>query len=191
MYQAVVIVLLLLLVFLVLSRSANGRAEGMWGADPTLDASRAFSPYGNISLADVDSLAAQRVFMSADASGTDGIIDNSDAVAAALGYATTFQPNQLGVTPTTSGALGSFQMGEPGRTVPFQIPLSGTLDADELLARKQQHNGGRNKRAIDGAVRSTADLYRKYFQNELAEAEGNDWWSAEAAPIETDFDPAS
>lgn len=61
------------------------------------------------------------------------------------------------------------------------------LNADEKLARRQKHRGDINKKATDGRVRSTANLFRKFFQNELDENEKRVWWSAESRDVDTDF----
>lgn len=62
------------------------------------------------------------------------------------------------------------------------------FDMDERLARKQKHRGEINKKATDGRVRATANLYKKYFTDELDENEKRVWWSNEAKEIDTDFD---
>lgn len=156
------------------------------------------SPYGNISMRDADLLGMQHeagatamfdvptsVNITRTPSGTKitatQIHDNSDVIAQLFSPEgpNAFLPNQLGATSTNDGADGGFAMGERGRITSYMLPTTGT-DADELLARAQQHIAGRNKRAIDGAVRHTANSFSKYFANELQETVEREWWSHEA-----------
>jgi hypothetical protein len=91
-------------------------------------------------------------------------LDNSDEVM-----------NLLNKNSTTSDFLNSSPISDEG------------LDLDHAIMQKTAHTNNLNKRAIDGRVRTTKKLYEKYFENELAEQEDREWWSAEASPIETDF----
>lgn len=119
-------------------------------------------------------------------------LDNSDAVQNYLQKGSSiFQPGTAqGVTTTSSANHSNFTLAQPGMYNQYSVPLNPRgYNADEALARKQQHRGNMNKRAIDGMVRSTRNVFQKYFTDELKENENREWWSAEAQPIETDFHP--
>ncbi len=118
-------------------------------------------------------------------------IDNSDIVDMALNKGNAiFQPNGVGVSPTNSADLASFTLNEPGVMTKYALPQSNFIDLDEVLSRKQQHRANMNKKAADGHVRSTKNIYNKYFRNELDENEKRVWYSAEAQEFDTDFDPS-
>ena len=55
---------------------------------------------------------------------------------------------------------------------------------DEQLVRMQQNISDKNKRAIDGAVRSTKNKFSIYFEDELAQNEQREWWSNENKDFE-------
>jgi hypothetical protein len=119
-------------------------------------------------------------------------IDNSDVVQGYLQKGSSiFQPGTAqGVTTTSSANHSNFTLAQPGMYNQYSVPLNPRgYTADEALARKQQHRGNMNKRAIDGMVRSTRNVFQKYFTDELKENENREWWTAEAQPIETDFRP--
>lgn len=119
-------------------------------------------------------------------------MDNSDIVQGYLQKGSSiFQPGTAqGVTTTSSANHSNFTLAQPGMYNQYSVPLNPRgYNADEALARKQQHRGNMNKRAIDGMVRSTRNVFQKYFTDELRENENREWWSAEAQPIETDFRP--
>jgi hypothetical protein len=119
-------------------------------------------------------------------------MDNSDVVQGYLQKGSSiFQPGTAqGVTTTSSANHSNFTLAQPGMYNQYSVPLNPRgYNADEALARKQQHRGNMNKRAIDGMVRSTRNVFQKYFTDELRENENREWWSAEAQPIETDFRP--
>jgi hypothetical protein len=68
------------------------------------------------------------------------------------------------------------------------LPLNDeAISIDDKLTRGQIHRSEMNKRAIDGAVRSTRDQFNKYFANELPEAEAAEWWNNQAEDAETDY----
>jgi hypothetical protein len=70
----------------------------------------------------------------------------------------------------------------------YQVPLSDrAINMDDKMARKQHHRADMNKKAIDGAVRSTRDKFDKYFANELPENESREWWGGDALDKESDF----
>ena len=53
------------------------------------------------------------------------------------------------------------------------------LDADDGLARRQEYRSLINKKAVDGRVRSTKDIYSKYFAAEFDEEPRHEWWGGE------------
>lgn len=141
------------------------------------------SKYNNISTSeDIDMTKQEeapmpRLFL-------DNTIDNSDVIEMAITKGTTlFQPNGTGFSPLKGIA------DIPKHFNDYDIPLSGQQNVDEMLSRKQQQRAATNKRALDGAVRATKELYNKYFQEELDENEKRVWYSSEAQDIETDWNP--
>lgn len=155
-----------------------------------------YSEYDNISLPrDIDSVEQRRIDLDLRGLNQSTTIDNSDAVEDAVSrFSSTFQPsNSQGVTSTSSAELAGTTLGEPERQrllLAYSVPFNdGAYDLDESLARGQQHRGTINKRAIDGAVRSTKNVFQRTLQNELDENEEREWWSAESTKFETDFHP--
>ena len=135
-----------------------------------------YSKYGNISLdGDIDMSEQEVIDPSLTGNGT-ARFDNSDAIAAVISGGTTlFHPDGRGFSPTSNHG------NVPERfSSQYDIPLSGKQNLDERFARKQQQRSDINKRAIDGSVRATRELYNKYFTEELNENEERVWYSAEA-----------
>lgn len=166
-----------------------------------IDDDRFYGKYQNVDMLDMDSML-QRPYnlnLGKDAGPGDGtgmgagsnVIDNSAAVEEAISRGNTvFQPSAQGVSTTSSAMLSNFNLAEPGPIPDFSIPLNNrATSVDESLARKMQHRGAMNKKAIDGAVRTTKNKFQQLFRNELDENEGQNWWSAQAQDIETDFLP--
>lgn len=166
------------------------------GSTPLADEDQYVGPYQNIRTGDLDNML-QRNYSVDFAKNPDGTyqpsaeIDNSDAVEEAISRGNTvFQPSMQGVSATSSAMLSSFNMAEPGPMPDYTIPINNrATSVDESISRKQQHRGGINKKAIDGAVRNTKNVYQRCFLNELDENEHKKWWSAEAEDVETDFRP--
>jgi hypothetical protein len=152
----------------------------------------ALSPYGNIGTADnVDTLFQRKTDL--DMTGVEkDDLDNSDLVQDLMQKGSSiFQPNTAqGTTASKAGYHSNFKLAEPGMYMEYSTPINPRgYNADEALSRAQQHRADINKRAIDGAVRSTRNIFEKYFFNELRETEMRDWWSAEASEFESDFRP--
>jgi hypothetical protein len=157
------------------------------------------SDYGNISLSgDIDSMQ-QRVIGLDFPPDLSEKIDNSDVIAQIVNRGdTVFQPSHAyGVSTTTNASLTPMVIASRSN-LPYLDDESsydsptGALTIDEKLAISQQHRGAQSKRAIDGYVRSTRNLYEKYFTNELDESarvkEG--WWGQSSDDtLETDFGP--
>lgn len=188
MYEliAVAIIIVLLLVFWSRSGATKSAAEHM------------HSPWGNVGSADIDKLGAQHdigatmdptQFGDPNDPATQSL-DNSDGIAQLIAGQgpDVFLPNGRGTTATSYGGRGGFAESEPSYNTPWMLPQTGT-NADEMLARKQQHISSANKRATDGMIRHTAASFKKYFANEMAENERKDWWSAEADPVDSDYAP--
>jgi hypothetical protein len=149
------------------------------------------SEYGNITVSnDVDSTYQMQSDLFY---GDTKTIDNSDVInTSLLRGSSLFLPNHAqGVTTTSSALLSSFTLAEPDpitNTLSYTTPMDDSAyNLDQALARKQQHRSAMNKKAIDGAVRSTKNAFQRVFKNELAETEARDWWSSEATDFETDF----
>lgn len=152
----------------------------------------ALSQYGNIGTSNnVDTLYQRHTDLDMTNVAPDDL-DNSDFVQDAMQKGSSiFQPNTAqGVTASRAAYHSNFTLAQPGMYMEYSVPINPRgYNADEALARKQQHRADINKKAIDGAVRSTRNIFNRFFQNELQENENNDWWSAEAAEFETDFRP--
>ena len=150
------------------------------------------SPYGNITVSgDVDTLFQRKTTLDMTDVKPDDL-DNSDMVQIAMQRGSSiFQPNTAqGTTASQAGYHSNFKLAQPGMYMEYSVPINPRgYTADEALARLQQHRSEINKKAIDGAVRSTRNVFEKYFVNELKENEDREWWSAEAQPMETDFRP--
>jgi hypothetical protein len=151
-----------------------------------------FSQYGNIGTSNnVDTLFQRNTDLDMTNVAPDDL-DNSDFVQEYIQKGSSiFQPNTAqGVTASSSAYHSNFKLAQPGMYMEYSVPINPRgYNADEALARKQQHRASINKRAIDGAVRSTRNIFNRFFQNELSENEEREWWSAEAQNFETDFRP--
>jgi len=156
-----------------------------------------YSGYDNISLAgDIDSLQQRTIGL--DFSNNNTGIDNADLVDQIVSRGDTiFQPaHGIGVSNTTTAGMSSFTLAGPSG-LPFfddmssyDSPTNGQINIDEKLAIAQQHRGAITKKAIEGYVRSTRNLYQKYFTNELNENSNREWWDDSADEnLETDFGP--
>ena len=147
------------------------------------------SKYGNISMSDdIDSWKQRNHDMSIPESDT---IDMSDIVESVIQRGTSdYQPaNSEGVTTTSSAYHNHLKLGEPGNQLAeYMVPANESgYNLDQALARKQQHIGSINKRAIDGMVRNTKNVFARTLQNELNENAEREWWSAESTMFESDF----
>jgi len=152
----------------------------------------ALSQYGNIGTSgDIDTLFQRKTDLDmTDVTPDD--LDNSDFVQESIQKGSSiFQPNTAqGVTASQAAYHSNFKLAQPGMYMEYSVPINPRgYTADEALARKQQHRADINKKAIDGAVRSTRNIFNRFFQNELNENEEREWWTAEAANFETDFRP--
>jgi len=178
MIESVLAAIIIILIYIIYNQFIQKNEKfASYGSD--------FSPYQNIELSDIDMLADQqfRYNVPLDPNNPMQKPDaQGDVMQQINGGNNIFQPIGQGVTPTNYSELP----GEPEK-YGWTIPQSNVINADEALARKQQHRGSMPKRAIDGYVRSTATLYKKYFANELAENESMEWWGTEASEVDTDF----
>lgn len=165
--------------------------ESTRGADINIDDLEQ-SDYSNISTHDdIDSMRQRILNPIPPALGE---IDNSDVVAQVVQRGNTvFQPNGVGVTPTISAEMSKFSLGGPSGIpyldddTPYDIPQVNVNSLDETIARKQAHTALNNKKAIDGHVRSTRNIYQKYFTDELNENSDREWWGNNGTSLETDF----
>ena len=167
------------------------------GIDKTLNINLdddSFSEYKNISLSrDIDTMEQRRIDL--DLTNPNQPIDNSDIVeSASFKFSSNFQPNNSqGITSTSSAYHSGLTLGERepnAASLKYTVPLNdAAYDLDESLARGQQHRSSINKRAIDGAVRSTKNVFQKVFTNELNENAEREWWSSESTDFETDYHP--
>lgn len=155
-----------------------------------------FSKYQNVNTDQLDSMKQRVLGMGEEIDNNANTgIDHSDLVDAVIsGGSSYFQPIGQGVSTTSSAEESVFNLEQPaadgdGEYNMYDIGITSAPNMDELLARKQQHRANMNKKAIDGRVRSTRNIYEKYFNNELNENEHRVWWSSEAVDLETDFRP--
>jgi hypothetical protein len=156
-----------------------------------------FSQYNNISLSEDIDMMQQRL-TGLDFSDSSNDPENAATADEALYRGNpVFQPATMsgGVTPTSHAGMDKFTLAGPAGLPMFDsessydISLTGAADVDELLARKQQHRSAINEKAIQGYVRSTRNIFQKYFTDELAENEQREWWDAESLDFDTDFNP--
>jgi hypothetical protein len=153
-----------------------------------------YSDYGNISASwDMDSLLQRTPRIPFNNSDE---IDNSDIVDQVIsGGDTVFQPaHGVGVSATTNASMNSFTLAGPSGLPYFDdisiydSPTNGQINIDEKLAISQQHRGSIARKAVEGHVRSTRNLYQKYFTNELNENSNRIWWDDSSEEnMETDF----
>jgi hypothetical protein len=61
----------------------------------------------------------------------------------------------------------------------FDTSAGSNMNVDEQIARKSQHRGQLNRRAIDGNVRGTRQTYDKIYQRELDSNENRVWWETD------------
>jgi hypothetical protein len=161
-------------------------------AGDNVDEDEYMGPQQNIRLSEVDT-ALQRptglnLAIGQVPTEINSSIDTSDVVQRVLTRGNVvYEPNMQGVSATTAAQISNFNLAEPGPTTLYSIARTNKTNVDEQLTRKQMHRGAMNKKAIDGKVRSTKNIYQKYFLNELDENEHKVWYSAEAEDLEMDF----
>jgi hypothetical protein len=151
-----------------------------------------FSKYGNISLRnDIDTMKQQKLDMNITPSND---IDNSDVVASVVGRGNTvFQPAGTGSTTSNAGQMSKFSLAGPSglpyldESPAYDIAQVDKNSLDELLTRAAVHRGSLAKRSLDGYVRSTRNIYQKYFADELNENSNREWWGNTGDKLETDF----
>lgn len=68
----------------------------------------------------------------------------------------------------------------------YYVPIA-YQSFDEINANRMANMQMKNKRAIDGTVRNTANNFAKYFQEELDYNENRDWYSQSADDMSTDM----
>jgi hypothetical protein len=159
------------------------------------------SEHDNISLTeDVDSLLQipDTKFTELESSDSDSQslnFDNSDLVDQIVsGGDTVFHPaHGRGVSTTSNASMNPLSLGA-ATGLPyfddlsmFDSPTNGQINIDEKLAISQQHRGSIAKKAMDGYVRSTRNLYEKYFSEELDQNSNREWWDDSGNSLETDF----
>lgn len=54
-----------------------------------------------------------------------------------------------------------------------------SFDNDDGLAKRQEYRSSINKRAVEGASRTTRSIFDKHFAAELAEEQSHPWWGGE------------
>jgi hypothetical protein len=161
-----------------------------------------YSKYDNMSLAwDMDSMKQRTPDSIPKPRPGDpkyNKFDNSDVVAQAVSRGDViFQPAQgPGVSTTTDADLSPMVLAAPSG-LPYMddysmydSPTNGWIDIDQKLAIAQQHRGAINKKAIEGYVRSTRNIFQKYFTEEL-NTSPSEWWTDDfnGESMETDFGP--
>lgn len=195
---ATIIVLVLILILLGFSIfpipliNQRGR-ENLAGSDDY-----DLSEYDNISLTeDVDSLLQRDTGFNGFGTPDGNVdIDNSDLVDQIVsGGDTVFQPaHGRGVSATSNSSMNPMSLGAATGLPYFDdlsvydSPTNGQISIDQKLAISQQHRGAIAKKAMDGYVRSTRNLYEKYFSAELDQNSNREWWDDSGDDnLETDF----
>jgi hypothetical protein len=150
------------------------------------DPKELFSDFGNIvPEKDIDTLQ-QRKFIPAKLGDE---IDNQNVMEKAIsGMLTTHTPTEPSWSTSNTGTMTGFYLNKPSKTYIQEAYENRAMDADEAIARKQEHHGDMNRKALDGKIRSTKNIYEKYFVPELDQNEKRVWWSSEAEDHETTFD---
>lgn len=141
------------------------------------------SKYGNVSKDfDVDYLRQDSTkSLLADWGG----FDNSNVVDAVMNQPSMFTPNEAYSrdyynVKDRAWYLKHFQTPENIVVEGVTIPINERgVNADDSLTRRQITRGEINKKATDGAVRATKNLYERYFTHELSENYAREWWSGE------------
>jgi hypothetical protein len=163
-----------------------------------------FSPHGNMSLSwDADTLQQRKpVNLNIGGRGDkkskqNQAIDNSDLVDDLVRKGDTHhQPLiELGVTTTENAYMNPYTMHgksnqyrDPDGIPKYTIPLNDRgISFDEAMAIKQNHRSMINRKAIEGAVRTGAGHFERFYRDELDENEKRVWWSAEAEDLEVAF----
>jgi hypothetical protein len=178
-----VIILVILIIFFTIKLCKNEHLIG-WDNEN-------YDKYGNIKTEKNVDTFDQRTFVPIEPSmGTN--IDNQDVVNRAIrGQISPHTPLERGVSPSSSATMTNFYLGDKHSNInpiirePYEVKA---LDMDEILARKQQHAGDKNRKALDGKIRSTKNIYQRFFADECDQNEKRVWWSAEADDYETDYD---
>ena len=150
-----------------------------------------FSKFSNIKDIDIDKMLGKNSMDAYLKEENNENYDNQDEIDRELeaGFST-FQPEySTGISGTENGLDSNFYLAEP-ETEKYTVALNTKgYTLNDSITRKQQQNSSINKQSMDGYVRSTKDMYKKYFTNELNYQESKDWWSSEAHDFETDFSP--
>lgn len=182
MQQIVFCIVILIIIFYILYK----RKKEYFNIDPD---DMGYSNFNNISLSnDIDSLTQR----TPNIAFPRNEIDNSDVIDQMYGD-TVFQPaHSIGVSATTNASMTAFNLGGPGGLMdeesPYDSPTNGQINIDEKLAISQQHRGSIARKAIEGYVRNTKNVYQKYFTNELSENAAREWWdNSSEEGLETDF----
>lgn len=185
MFNQVLLIILTLIVFYFIYEKLHQKKETFDVIGDNYD--KEISDFGNISIPnDIDMTKQQDILLAS--SNNHDILDNTAVVDEIISKGTTLiQPDGYGFSPTEGNPYDiSKKISEFHK---YDYPLTGSQNADEMLARKQQQRSNLNRQSLDGSVRATRELYSKYFQEELNENEKRVWWSSESQPIETDFNP--
>lgn len=152
------------------------------------------SKYGNMDFSEIDMATQEMPELAGITNPGSGVasnsrIDNSDVIESAITRGVSlYNPDGSSFSPLQADSAG-LGIRASGANPLVSNPLSGKQNIDEMIARKAQHTSSINKRALDGAVRATKDLYWINYQEELDENEKRVWWSSEAQDMETDWTP--
>lgn len=147
------------------------------------------SPYGNISLdEDIDTMQ-QRIIdpdMPAKEGDNAPTIDNTDTIMSVLNTGANINlPPGQGITTSNSGIMTSLTLAMPGGSDAaypgFDTGDGANMNADEQIARKSQHRGQINRKALDGIVRNTRRTFDRMYTKELEYNENRVWWETDNA----------
>lgn len=149
-----------------------------------------YGPYGNITVIDDIDTMQQRIIdpvvsnFSADNDPATAAFDATDVVMAVIdqGANLNMPPGQA-ITTSDSALMSSLTLAMPGGTDAahpmFDTSAGSNMNVDEQIARKSQHRGQLNRRAIDGIVRNTRQNYDRIYDRELDYNENRVWWETD------------
>jgi Ca2+/Na+ antiporter len=155
---------------------------------PTNFDDTSLSKYNNISKDfDVDYLGQDET-KSLIPSKQSNEIDNSEVFDNILNQSSMFSPNEAHSrdyynVEDRAWYSKHFQQPQNITVEGLTIPINERgVNADDSLTRRQITRGEINKKATDGRVRATKNLFQRFFKNEQAESYATEWWGGEGEP---------
>lgn len=178
---ALILCILILLAYILYEKREMFTSSGINISDES------YNPYGNINTTEIDTTTQATYHLPFEGNNNNDVIDSL------VNPPTIFQPINGGVSPTTNASMSNFTLAGPSGLPYFDDPTDYDIpqqyySLDENMARKQQHISSVNKKALEGSVRNTRNVFEKYFLPELTENANREWWDdSSEANLETDF----